>query len=81
MAHSHSLVTETLQIVIGAKAALERHQRLSSKVGATVSTEPPAATSTLYSSTQLQFYGPMKSDLAPFLEVCTLCTNSGDLEN
>ena len=32
-------------------------------------------------STQLQFYGPMKSDLAPFLEVCTpLCTNSGDLE-
>ena len=23
-------------------------------------------------STQLQFYGPMKSDLAPFLEVCTL---------
>ena len=32
-------------------------------------------------STQLQFYGAMKSDLAPFLEVCTLCTNSGDLEN
>ena len=32
-------------------------------------------------STQLQFYGPMKSDLAPFLEVCTLCTNSGDLVN